>query len=215
MAFLYRHCLEVKLKDLIWIGIDRRFFQKAKVKGVLDQHNLAKLWTLVRRLLEDGWPGADPGPLRGIEAVVNQFHEADPSGQVFRYERDKDTLKQHRHEKLPEYINLATLRRTMDAVYNLLDACEGMMRDEMDILAVDADAVEKVNRGLTSYRSWGQTEGLAASGQINQHSLRSDACFRQLRSRYVAFLPESQESKHTLVIGGSLWIISPVSDTVK
>ena len=89
VAFLYRHCLELKLKDLIWIGIHRRFFSRAKVKPVLDQHNLAKLWTLVRRLLEDRWPNADPGPLRGIEAVINQFHEADPSGQVFRYERDK------------------------------------------------------------------------------------------------------------------------------
>ncbi len=86
----------------------------------------------MKKLLQDGWPGADPGPLQGVEAVVNQFHEADPSGQVFRYERDKHTLKQHRYEKLPEYISLINLRKAMDAVYSLLDGCEGMMRDAMD-----------------------------------------------------------------------------------
>jgi len=50
-------------------------------------------------------------------------------------------------------------------------------------------------RGLMGYHSWGQTKGLAAWRQISQHSLRSDACFRQLRSRSVAFLPESSGIK--------------------
>jgi hypothetical protein len=131
VAYLYRHCLELKLKDLVALGILHRFFEREEVQEVLDDHNLAKLWTRVRRLLEHRWPEADAGPLKGVEAAVNQFHQADPNGQVFRYERDKNTRRQHRHENLPDHISLGNLRKMMDAVYNLLEASDDALREDL------------------------------------------------------------------------------------
>ena len=127
VAYLYRHCLELKLKDMIRVGIDIHFFQKAKVEKILAEHNLAKLWTQVKKLLQDAWPGADQSPLQGIEAVVNDFHQVDREGQAFRYATDKSG-KRHRHEKLPKAISVVALREVMEGVFSLLDACESFFR---------------------------------------------------------------------------------------
>lgn len=51
---------------------------------------------------------------------MNEFHQADPSGQTFRYDSDKNG-RRHRHEKLPDHISLAELRKTMDGTFSFLD----------------------------------------------------------------------------------------------
>jgi hypothetical protein len=131
VAYLYRHCLELKFKDLIIAGIHVGFFTKAKVAEVLASHNLANLWNKVKGLLNYGWPNGPKSPLQGIESVVNEFHQADPDGQTFRYNADKKG-KRHKHEKLPEFIGMENLRTTMDGIFSLLDACESMFRENLD-----------------------------------------------------------------------------------
>jgi hypothetical protein len=131
VCYLYRHCLEVKLKDLVEVGIWNRFFEKEQVQEVLDDHSLAKLWTQVKKLLQHRWPDGDEGAMKSVESVINQFHEADSRGQAFRYDHNKETRRPHRHEKLPTHISLINLRTAVDAVYSFLDASEGMLRDEM------------------------------------------------------------------------------------
>lgn len=131
VANLYRHCLELKFKDLVRLGVARGFFAKAEVRAILGRHNLLDLWEPVRRLLEDGWRGAPAGPLDGIESVVKQFHKADPDGQCLRYERTKSG-KLNRQEKLPRFIRLSVLKRSMDGVYNLLDTCEGILQEDLE-----------------------------------------------------------------------------------
>jgi hypothetical protein len=130
VMYLYRHGFELKLKDLMRVGIRRDFFEPEKVKKVLEDHSLAKLWTKVKQMLDDRLGDEDRDAMKGVETVINQFHEADPSSQVFRYARDKD-LKPHRHEKLPKAIDIATLRDTMDGVWNNLTASEDMLVDEL------------------------------------------------------------------------------------
>lgn len=132
VAYLYRHFLELKLKSLIRVARDQGFFRndQRRIQRILGRHDLLDLWTQVRKFLEDGWPGGPSGPLDGVENVVKQFHKADPDGQTLRYDRDKAERKLNRPDKLPHFIWLRTLRRTMDGVYRLLDVCETLMRDE-------------------------------------------------------------------------------------
>ena len=130
VAYLYRHCLELKLKDLIRVGTAYRFFTKGQVKFALSRHDLLLLWTEVRRFLENEWPTAPRGPLNGVERVVRQFHNADPDGQTLRYEHDRHG-KRNRPSGVPEFIRLRTLRRTMEAVFNLLEASKDMLRDQL------------------------------------------------------------------------------------
>lgn len=134
VAYLYRHCLELKLKDLVRVGIDLRFFQEAKVRELLGGHDLAKLWNQVKKLLDDAWPGADQSPVKGIEAVVNEFHQSDRDGQAFRYPADKSG-KRHRHEKLPKAISLTTLRKTMEGVYRMLDSSHDFFHNYLSSLS--------------------------------------------------------------------------------
>jgi hypothetical protein len=130
IAFLYRHCLELKLKDLIHVGISMRFFNCKDMDWVRAEHGLAQLWTPVKALLIDGWPNEDPTSLRATEAVIAELHRADPNGQNFRYDSDP---KGHprRYENLPDFINLSNLRSTMDNVYAYLECCESCLRDNL------------------------------------------------------------------------------------
>lgn len=132
VLFLYRHSLEIRLKDLIWEGIHAGFFQKAEVQDVLDGHSLASLWKHAKRLVQDCGKGCDQSPVEGVESIINEFHQVDSNGQKLRYEREKDTLKKHRHEKLPDRIDPANLRHQMSAVHSLLFGCECMVRDALD-----------------------------------------------------------------------------------
>jgi hypothetical protein len=135
VAYLYRHCLELRMKDIISTGVGMHFFNRNDVSDAMEGHNLAKLWNHAKKLLIDRWPSADQTPLRAVEAVVNECHQADPNGQVFRYDTDKHG-RRHRHETLPEDISLAELRKTMDGVFNFLDATASELQDNLsDMIA--------------------------------------------------------------------------------
>lgn len=56
VIYLYRHGLELKLKDLVRVGARRDFFDSEKVTKVLEGHSLAKLWTKVKQLLDEAAP---------------------------------------------------------------------------------------------------------------------------------------------------------------
>lgn len=133
VAYLYRHGIELYLKDIITTGIHMQFFNRDKVEEALANHNLAKLWNHAKKLLNERWPTADDAPLKAVEAVVNEFHQADPNGQVFRYDEDK-TGKPHRYESLPDRIGLVNMRTTMDGVFSFLDATSGCLRDDLSIM---------------------------------------------------------------------------------
>lgn len=130
VAYLYRHGLELLIKDIISTGIHVNFFERDDVEEALANHNLAKLWNHAKKLLIDRWPASDPAPLKATEAVINECHQADPNGQVFRYDEDK-LGRRHRYETLPESISLDEMRKTMDGVFNFLDTTASCLRDDL------------------------------------------------------------------------------------
>ena len=119
VLYLYRHCLELMLKDLILLGVRTRFFTLDEVSEIVSEHPLCPLWTKVKRFLIDSFPVADD--LSIVESVINDFHQIDPNGQILRYERNKDSLRLRTYDKLPSHIGVENLRTTMDRVFEYLD----------------------------------------------------------------------------------------------
>jgi hypothetical protein len=150
VLYLYRHCIELQLKDLVVLGIRCGFFdtttseQMLHVKGddesdektgMLGKHELWPLWTSAKAFLEHRYPNDEQIPV--AESYINRFHELDPTGQTFRYDREKGTWALLRFEKLPAVIGVKTLRKAMDALFYFLDSCYGHIK-EMRLLEIEA-----------------------------------------------------------------------------
>lgn len=150
VMYLYRHGIELNLKSIIKIGVGLDFFKKEEVEEDLKWHNLARLWTHAKKLLLHRWATSDPDPLKGTESVINDLHQSDPNGQVFRYAADKDG-KPHKYEKLPEHISVAELKKTMDGVFNFLEATWSGLEDTLqDELQMRAEYEREMEREVRS-----------------------------------------------------------------
>jgi hypothetical protein len=105
VLYLYRHCLELKLKDLVLLGIRTDFFDEAETAKILDEkngvygkHELCPLWTKAKRLILHSYPKDDEAQV--AESMINDFHQIDMDGQTLRYDRKKGTLALRRYENL-------------------------------------------------------------------------------------------------------------------
>ncbi len=140
VLYLYRHCVELKLKDLLLLGIRTGFFHGAAAdsildedKGIIRQHRLCALWNKVRDFLAHSYP--NDSQVKVAESMISELHQIDKDGQTLRYDRVKGTLQlrrpKYRHlgdvESHPVYniretIDIANLRRSMDCLYAYLES---------------------------------------------------------------------------------------------
>jgi hypothetical protein len=147
VLYLYRHCVELKLKDLLLLGICSGFFNKAtadkildKDKGIIGKHALCALWNKARDLLAHHYPSELQ--LKVAESMINDLHQIDPDGQTLRYDREKGTLKlrrpKYKHEgkvrphpvyNVPETIDIENLRQSFDRLYEYLESRYGGILD--------------------------------------------------------------------------------------
>jgi hypothetical protein len=118
VAFLYRHYLELQLKYIISLG--GRLFQR-EVKG-LAIHDLDKLWKEARAIILEVWPTTKPRVLKPIDQAMKEFHQVDPSGQEFRY--DKKVSGDRSLLRAPRIIDLDNIAEQMAAVSKLLSAAQ-------------------------------------------------------------------------------------------
>ena len=129
VLYLYRHALELKLKDVVLLGVKVGDFVLPDVEELLGGHELCPLWTKARLFLSKYYPEDKQLPF--IEAIIQEFHQVDRDGQTLRYDRQKN-LKKRRYDKLPQYISVTNLRTTMDAVYHHLDLAYAGVLDWWD-----------------------------------------------------------------------------------
>lgn len=129
-AYLYRHHVELFLKELVRLGVQLGTFEKCEVCGVLGSHDLHNLWKLVKRvaLAANPEPAKDKG-LAGADQLIQELHQLDSSGQAFRYAARKDGKPSL--GGAPRVVNLANLKSRMDALSQFLegtfaniDACD-------------------------------------------------------------------------------------------
>lgn len=123
ICFLYRHGLELILKDMVWkshylLTGEKRFMSSNWQK--LGRHRLMDLWKQCRpdseRVLPDGWP-LDRKADGIIEALISQIERQDPDSSSFRYPIGKKTGRTHPNVN---NINIRVLSDCMHEVSNRL-----------------------------------------------------------------------------------------------
>jgi hypothetical protein len=81
ILFLYRHYLELRLKELIVDG-QRLLHQLIDFQ---DQHALVRLWHPCRKILSEIWPKEPAVTWDSVEKLLKEFDQKDPDGMCFRY----------------------------------------------------------------------------------------------------------------------------------
>lgn len=131
IAYLYRHGIELSLKELVQHGIQLRILEEdEKLEEVMGDHKLYPLWNKVRIVLEEVWPDGDKNDLRNVERLIQEFHNIDPSGQSLRYSKDK--TGKPTTDKLPESVDLKELRKTCDRLFHFFDGCDAGLSEAQD-----------------------------------------------------------------------------------
>jgi hypothetical protein len=118
VAYLYRHHLELILKELVRLGVRLGSFNGCD--DILVEHNLHKLWNKSKQLIKEVWPDSPDDDIKAVEKMILGFHKLDPTGQVFRYARDKNGISHL--QSAPQCVDLGNLKTTVDAVSRFLDA---------------------------------------------------------------------------------------------
>ena len=71
IAYLYRHGIELCLKELVQYGIRLRILQEdEKLEKLMGDHKLYPLWNMVRIVLEKIWPNGDKNDLKNVERLI-------------------------------------------------------------------------------------------------------------------------------------------------
>jgi hypothetical protein len=120
VAYLYRHYLELQLKNVIHQAAN--LLGKRLGKRELFGHDLQRLWRRARSLILEVWPGGEATHLAPIDQAVQEFAELDFDGQCFRYFENRDN--QRNLQNSPRILSLDNLMDRMDEAFEILSGCE-------------------------------------------------------------------------------------------
>jgi hypothetical protein len=120
VAYLYRHHLELMLKELVRLGIGLGALDGCE--KILGEHNLHKLWNNAKQLIKLVWPDSPDDDVKAAEHLILEFHKLDPTGQAFRYARGKNGSPHL--QGVPERVGLDNLKAAVDALSRFLEAAE-------------------------------------------------------------------------------------------
>jgi hypothetical protein len=131
VAFLYRHYLELRLKELI-INARLVLTLEPLPSQKRDVHWLRKLWTECRSLLLMVWPAGPKQVLDAAEACILEFDQLDANSECFRY-------PEHKKDSAPtlaglQEVSLRNLKEVMGRLATLLESAScgiAAYKDEM------------------------------------------------------------------------------------
>ncbi|BET65454.1 hypothetical protein ASA1KI_03720 [Opitutales bacterium ASA1] len=113
VLFLYRHHLELRLKEILGLLHDLGVRSSEAPIG----HSLAKLWSEARAPLRKLGGKGDAKWFSAVDRCIKQIDEIDPSSDAFRYAKRRDGSKSVSHVR---HVNFLALRETMDAILDWL-----------------------------------------------------------------------------------------------
>jgi len=116
ILFLYRHYIELALKELIYTA--SKYLDDPQYS--FGSHNLIYLWEKTKKLISelvkviDGF-NISEDELIAVENQIKQFDSLDKSSMTFRYPVDKNgnVIK-----NLSDYINIENVRQIMDGLFS-------------------------------------------------------------------------------------------------
>ncbi|QQZ28886.1 hypothetical protein HMY34_09035 [Thiothrix subterranea] len=121
VIFLYRHCLEIEMKDLIY-RTDRC---SGNTPSEITHHELLKVWDELdnkySKLSEYIYPDYNFSPIedrKEIRGIIKEFNEIDGQSFTFRYPRNK---KGNGSIKSIDYISLNNFKIEINRVLNVID----------------------------------------------------------------------------------------------
>ncbi len=130
VTYLYRHAIELNLKELIRFGINHDVLKEnCRLKLLMNSHKLYSLWNKVKDMLLKISPDGNKADLRNMERLIQEFHNLDPTGQNLRYSRtiqgDSTT------DNFPDIVDLVKMRNTCAGLFCFFDGCDAFL-DAMD-----------------------------------------------------------------------------------
>ena len=115
MIFSFRQFLEVRLKELIYIG-KRELFEDPQFKAT---HSLEDLFqTYTKEVLPKADPSFDKEMVSIVNKLIHEFNFIDPKSMSFRYPVDKELNLNH---NLPNF-DIDNFKEVMDKLANFFDS---------------------------------------------------------------------------------------------
>jgi hypothetical protein len=138
LIFLFRHYLELRLKELI--SASKQLANPDLV--IIKNHNLLQLWNQFKAQLLEIEPATSQDELRNIERLLTEYHSIDPNSESFRYPTDRRDNPS---------LNLNTID-----LENFANVIEGMMNffdSKLEMILVYIDWTnEMLNDAYSDYR---------------------------------------------------------------
>lgn len=116
LAFLWRHHVELALKDIIAAGRELQ----GEPDGFPAGHRLGDLWREAKPHIQRCGPASSP-ELDSVEAAIIEFETIDRAGDGFRYPLRRDQ-RGVSLPNAPEQVNLEQLQQVMERVSNFFSA---------------------------------------------------------------------------------------------
>lgn len=130
ILFLYRHWVELKLKELI---LSLKVFSVAEITR-RNHHHLYDLWSKVKTNLSCLRDSSNKDFIL-LDARIKELDGLDPDGYRFRY----PVNTQSEITELPESLGIKNLKDTMDKINNAFGLIDGGIDGEMEGRALEAE----------------------------------------------------------------------------
>ncbi len=122
IAFLYRHHIEILLKDIIRKG--SMLLEDKTVPP--ESHSLCDLWSSAKDVIEKIWEDDSyEKEFKKIEAFLNEFHSIDPKSDGFRYTHRKKDKHSKKPERSLDGIKIINIRQLYESVKRISDFLDG------------------------------------------------------------------------------------------
>jgi len=122
MVFLYRHYIELVLKDII--SIAKKYFNE-KVEYP-EEHDLSLLWHTAKKYLLQISELDNKKDINAVEKIINEFSIQDPGSFSFRYSKDKKG-----NEMLSNLsnVNLRQIADVIDALHSYFFGVQSILAE--------------------------------------------------------------------------------------
>lgn len=131
LAFLWRHFIELSLKDIIATG---RLLQGDEWRFPV-HHRLGKLWKKARKVISE----VPLDEFKHVEASIREFEKLDPTASGFRYPLGKNGVDASL-KPVEQYVNLRSLHEAMVKIADFFDGVRLGMSVRLDQMG-DADGL--------------------------------------------------------------------------